>query len=250
MGCRASDPAAPVCTLLVGQTSRCTSLAITASTKWERAGSPIASAKCTPCPMRRAPSCTASSTRSAASASPACSVSGRPASRARDSAWACSVAGKPSSAPARSKPITPRPCQRIASRTARSVSEGGSSRIEQTIRPLVKALLDRPSSSAWTAASPLTPCGSNNSGAMRNSASTAPSARASSAASNPTRANARGVAIACTVNAKPSRYTARLPACAWRWNQASTPAASSAGKGRPRIFSSSISVATRKPPSR
>ncbi len=147
--------------------------------------------------------------------------------------------------------MTPRPCQRSASSAARSVSLfGGNWRIAQTISPLGSADRARPASRASTVASGAMPCGSNSSGAMRNSASTQPCASASSAASKATRSSAAGLAIAATVSAKPRRYSARLPACARASNQAARPATLSAGAAMPRARSSSNSVATRKAPSR
>ena len=90
IGCVASDAAAPVCTLLLGQTSKCrpnsrarSMLAGVARTMWM------------PWPMRVAPSAAASSTRAPTSASPAWQVRPRPASRAAAKAAAWSAGGWP-----------------------------------------------------------------------------------------------------------------------------------------------------------
>ena len=174
IGCVAIAAAAPVCTLLVGQTSRCRPSALASSTRWRRAGSASASARRTPWPMRRAPRRPASSTRSAASASPACSVSGRPASRAIASAWAWSPGGKPcfgpgqvESRPRRGRtsaaPVPPRAPSRPAA--------AGASR-RRSGRWAARCGAGRPAAPRTTS-SPARPWASNSSGAMRNSASTA-----------------------------------------------------------------------------
>ena len=79
------------------------------------------------------------------------------------------------------------------------------SRSALLISPVGSGLIARPSIRASITASPVMPKGSNSSGAMRNSASNAPCARASSAASKATRFIASGLAIAATVRPKASR---------------------------------------------
>ena len=199
------------------------------------------------------PGAAASSTRAPTSASPACSVRPRPASRAAaQRAGMVGAAGGRLRRPARSKPITPRPgiargqsarCARVCSASARGASRRRSARRAGRCAAGRRA-------SASTTASPGTPKASNSSGAMRNSASTQPSARASSAASKATRSIASGVAIAATVSAKPRRYSPGCRRGRWRRTRLPAPRRRRPGAARPRSRSSSSSVATRRPPSR
>ncbi len=129
---------------------------------------------------------------SPASASPACSVSGRPASRAmRERAGVLARrmpelgAGEVEADHALALVAQRQPRRALGLGRA----AGGASR-RRSGRWAARCAAG-PASSASTAASPRRPWASNSSGAMRNSASTQPSARASSAASKATRSQRR-----------------------------------------------------------
>ena len=120
----------------------------------------------------------------------------------------------------------------------------------QMINPQGRALFCRPLINASTTASPDRPCSSSNNGAMRNSASNAPSRRASSAASKATRSHASIEAIAATVNPNPSKYRSSDPELAFACIHAARPAASPAGTVSLCSAHNSSSVCGRRPPSR